>query len=596
MTRLKVGNEDFLVASLIDRCPSTMMLRELVMNAIEASADSSKRQVSIRIIKWNGVDKLSIWNTGQGMSVTELRDACDISSSVDKIQSLDENFGMGAKVSSLKANKLGMRYRSNKNGTVSEVVMGQEIDPVTRKSKYLRFDYPETTTNWPDVLDVTEAVKEEGIDVSEDWTEVVLFGNTEKQNTVKDPFDGNPSVPKRWIGNMLYQRFFRLPEGLKITLEDGTNQRGGNRNFDTFHNKLTRLSKEFKDHVSHEMITTEEGLKINYYFDGMDTGGHSYSYRGNVASDIAFCGVSFKNEIYDYRGGPSWYVTSAKLGIPFGQRHISVVVELPDNTPVIPDGYRETIKWNDYAKQNVKIEEYASIIRDNIPEWLKKKIEQFSPKKSTSEDIEDKLRELLKNLNVISKTLLSSKEGTSVSQSGDKKVSHMRKGILKNRDTISKAPNRPLTEIQGTQSAMRKAGVQIPKFVSIYTEEQLKTHPDLVGRAAKYIRETNEIYLNMLYPQIEMMKTLLKKEFLSQSTSEEEVDDEVALTVEDIFKLKIGSAVVFVLSKKGNNDWEFEDQENAWSEESLSIVADFWQDDLKDARNRLSRAFKRLSA
>ena len=82
----------------------------------------------------------------------------------------------------------------------------------------------------------------------------------------------------------------------------------------------------------------------------------------------------------------------------------------------------------------------------------------------------------------------------------------------------------------------------------------------------------------------------------SSDYHEEEVDDEVALTVEDIFKLKIGSAVVFALSKKGNNDWEFEDQENAWSEESLSIVADFWQDDLKDARNRLSRAFKRLSA
>ncbi len=596
MTRLKVSNEDFLVASLIDRCPSTMMLRELVMNAIEASNKSKEKLIKIRVAKWNNTEKLSIWNSGPGMSDSELRKACDMSSSVDKIQSLDENFGMGAKVSSLKANKLGMRYRSNKNGNVSEVVMGQEIDPVTRKGIYMRIDYPDSNTNWPDVLNVTKEVKEEGIDISSDWTEVVLFGNSEKQNTVKDPFEGNPSVPKRWIGNMLYQRFFSLPEGLKITLEDGTNQRGGNRNFEPFHSKLVRLSKEFKEHVSHESVETEEGLKINYYFDGADTGGHSYSYRGNVASDIAFCGIVYKDEIYDHRGSNSWYVTSAKLGIPFGQRYISVTVELPDSTPVIPDGYRETIKWNDYAKQDVKIEEYASIVRDNIPEWLQKKIDEFSPKKSTSEDIEEKLKELLKNLNVITKTLTSSQEGKGANNSGETKVHHIREGAKRNRETNIKSPNRPLTEIQGTHNALRKQGVQIPQFISIYTEEQLKTHPDLAGRAAKYVRETNTIYLNMIYPQIEMMKILLKKEFVSQGSSEEEVDDEISLAVEDNFKLKLGSAVVFALSKKGNDDWSFEDQEDAWSEESLSIVADFWQDDLKEVRARLNRSFKRLSA
>jgi hypothetical protein len=34
---LLVSDEEFLVASMIDRCPKTMMLRELLMNAIEAA-------------------------------------------------------------------------------------------------------------------------------------------------------------------------------------------------------------------------------------------------------------------------------------------------------------------------------------------------------------------------------------------------------------------------------------------------------------------------------------------------------------------------------------------------------------------------------
>ena len=98
MTKLKVNNTDFLVASLIDRCPNTMMLRELVMNAIEASSKAKIKSILIRVSKWKGAEKLSIWNTGPGMTFNELRNACDISSSLNKTQSLDENFGMGAKV------------------------------------------------------------------------------------------------------------------------------------------------------------------------------------------------------------------------------------------------------------------------------------------------------------------------------------------------------------------------------------------------------------------------------------------------------------------------------------------------------------------
>ena len=110
------------------------------------------------------------------MSFSELRNACDISSSINKIQSLDENFGIGAKVASLKANKLGMRYRSNKEGVVAEIVMGQDLDPVSRKPIYQRFDYPDgTTTNFPDVADVTETVKEEKIDLEELSNKFFIF-------------------------------------------------------------------------------------------------------------------------------------------------------------------------------------------------------------------------------------------------------------------------------------------------------------------------------------------------------------------------------------------------------------------------------------
>ena len=46
-----------------------------------------------------------------------------------------------------------------------------------------------------DIAEVTAQVRAEGGDLSEDWTEVVLFGLRADQDTVQDPYDGEPAVP-----------------------------------------------------------------------------------------------------------------------------------------------------------------------------------------------------------------------------------------------------------------------------------------------------------------------------------------------------------------------------------------------------------------
>src|SRR5438045_3245608 len=125
ITPLQVGDEDFIVASMIERCPKTMMVRELMMNAIEAArlAREGNRIIEISAVEHEGVQKLVMWNTGPGMDAKELLTICDIASSLGKEMSLSGNFGMGAKVASLPSNKLGMRYRSCKEGRVYEVIL-----------------------------------------------------------------------------------------------------------------------------------------------------------------------------------------------------------------------------------------------------------------------------------------------------------------------------------------------------------------------------------------------------------------------------------------------------------------------------------------
>ena len=111
---LKVADTDFLVTSAIERCPSTMMPRELIMNAIEAAHQDVSGKGEIRIIakklpQFPGIIKLAIWNNGPGMSDLDLLHIGNIAASLKPL-ALDKNFGMGAKVASLNINHFGLRY------------------------------------------------------------------------------------------------------------------------------------------------------------------------------------------------------------------------------------------------------------------------------------------------------------------------------------------------------------------------------------------------------------------------------------------------------------------------------------------------------
>jgi hypothetical protein len=209
---LRVADEAFLVASTIERCPKTMMVRELIMNAIEAAtqAPEGSQIIEIRPKEIGGTQKLCIWNTGPGMSSEELHGICDLAASIGKEKGLDENFGMGAKVASLPSNRFGLRYRSCKGGVVSEVILCQ------REGIYGRLRRQSESGTYEEVFDVTQTCQTEGYNLEQDWTEVVLFGNRPDQNTLRDPYDGNPTVAGQWLADYLYHRFYRLPAGLVV--------------------------------------------------------------------------------------------------------------------------------------------------------------------------------------------------------------------------------------------------------------------------------------------------------------------------------------------------------------------------------------------
>ncbi len=313
---------------------------------------------------------------------------CDIASSIRKQQSLEQNFGMGAKVATLPSNRHGVRYRSCAQGTVHEVVLGQ------RGGVYGRILRPSPVTGQlVEILDVTATAERS---LAYDWTEVVLLGNHPDQDTVINPYDGAPPMPAHWIAEELYYRFFRISPAVELVLFPGVQNQPQPRRFATL---SERASHEYD---RYEAVSATDGITIHYFYDAPSAMDPMLTHAslGAMAPCEGKAGVIFKNEIYMPVGGWRWLQGAPIFGIPFGAANISVFIELPETHPILPDGYRQFLRYKDGTQAHVEAAHFAGLVRDYRPEWLIEIIGQMSPDSRHIDPVRNELDVLLRELRV----------------------------------------------------------------------------------------------------------------------------------------------------------------------------------------------------
>lgn len=587
VTALEVADEEFLVASLIERCPKTMMLRELMMNALEAArhAPLGRRLVEISCFQMDGVSKLAMWNTGPGMDAPELLKICNIASSLGKEKSLTGNFGMGAKVASLPSNQRGMRYRSCKNGQVHEVILCKRDGIYGRLRRY----HP-GTGEYLEVVEVTDLAVDEGRTTAEDWTEVVLFGNAPEQDTVKDPYNGDPEQDAQWLATYLYHRFYRLPDGVKVMLMKGTNKLDGNRQFEPIPARLRHFER-------YEAVPLQNGMKIHYLYDApydKATGsGHNRSISGAVASAVSTCAVIYKDEMYDVRKGRNWTFDAPIFGIPFGPKHISVHIELPDNFPVVPDAYRQFLRHAAGEQPHVDAADFAEIVRDNRPEWLIELIRSFAPESASSDEIRDELQKLLNHLRVKRVSPKVAPQGNMTVASGGGPAVDIAGGTTKGGGGDGSRPKPTDLSVLPTgakRAEMFKNLERAPEIIPLYSEAEIE-EKGIKGRAARYVMEAGQLFVNMTYPAIGDMKAQLEADYAG--ANDLEVMRELAhKSAETTMILRVGRTVVYALAKQLNKEWDQKALETASSPESLSMAADDFGDAMQNARRAIGKALR----
>ena len=564
VTQLRVGDESFLVASMIERCPKLMMLRELVRNALEAAATApaGARQVRLSAIPIEGVPKLAIWNTGRGMDAAELFGMCDIAASIRKEHRLDQNFGMGAKVASLPSNRHGLRYRSCHDGVVHEVLLG------CRDGIYGRLRRAAPDGTWQDVLDATADAVAEGRELSYDWTEVVLFGNAAGQDTLRDPYRGEPGMPAYWLAEELAYRFYRIEDGVELLLDT----QGGCR----FEPLAERIPRDYSRSAS---VTLPDGVVLHYVHDAPlpETAGRSQAGRGALFPVHGAAGLIYKDELYDVHRWQQWLHMAPIFGVPFAARSISVFIEIPDGYGIVPDGYRQFLRYAGADQAQVICRHFAEAVHLNRPDWLIEIIDSQAPAAQVSDEIYADLGRLLRALRVRRRPrALPTAAGSGPSDPQEA-------GPAADAAPEPHQPSDPPDDMDFEPP---------PEILLLRDKDEIEAR-GVTDWAGRYYPETHQLFLNGLYPVVAEMQQLLEAEF-AWAADGEAVRRHALRLAEQSMAGRIGRLLVFALSKHGR--WQDSDMQHAISVQTLSLVAEDYVQNLPAARADMQAMLSRSHA
>lgn len=562
ITRLRVGDEAFLVAATIERCPKSMMIRELLQNALEAAATAPQgdRRVEFSAVSVAGARKLAIWNTGRGLTADELYRMCDIAASINKETGLDANFGMGAKVAALPSNRHGLRYRSCRDGVVHEVMLGK------RDGVYGRVHQPGPDGRPTEIVEATAAARAQGREAGQDWTEVVLLGNRADQDTVADPYDGQPRSPALWLVDAIASRFFRFPAGIQVTLLPGL------RPGQTAARVVRGTERRLAALEHHERVALPGGIAIHYAYDPLDADRAAPNQGTPAAARAAegMAAIAFRGEIYNLLRGPLWRREAPSFGVATGARHVSVVIELPPNYPVQLEGYREFLRYRADMQRQLRLLDFAALAAEHLPGWLKEILDRNSPSASLVIDARFAMEELLRELGVTRQ-----RSARLVAPEADPAAPKPPAAAA-----ADAAP--PPAKAEDDPDAPPRMLFETAPEIFLLREPAEIADGGLTHRAACYYPESHQLHMNMAYPAVTTLARMLA------GAENGDAIPPAALTVAERFTvMRVGRALVHALAKRGHpREWNEAQLRTLFSRECLTLAADdvhAWLADARDA-------------
>jgi len=570
---LTVKNVGFILEKLGHGCEPLQFLRELTQNAIEAISAAKVPGEIIWDVDWNwyelnGAYKLSVSDTGVGMTGAEMVDFINkLSSSVHE-QSLDGNFGIGAKIAAAPRNKYGVKYLSWKNGSGAMIHFWR--DPSSGIYGLKQFERQDQT--FREYIEVEDDIKPEGI--NRHGTMVILLGNKEDENTMQAPA-GSPA-PSRWIAKYLNSRYFQFPDIVTVKAREGWEypRSDGDRNklrTVTGQSKYLAQRSTARGHVPLENAIAHWWILENT--DALAQESNYYASLGHVAA-------LYKNELYEMSSGRSATAQLQQFGVIFGSRRVVIYIEPqpPPGVLLAPDASRtkllldsEPLPWAEWFAQ----------FREQMPREIEELVRESAPGGQNidqAKSIRDRLKPLLE-LFKLSRYRLSARGPLFVDEGA--RTRGGRANSERNTDSPTETKGKPGGK-GGSDSDIyvlfeKRAGARgekveadiFPKVQWISLSDGSRNAGDLEDRAARYIRDQNLLLMNVDFRGFNDIVQWWCKELKSHH-------DTVGIKqiVQDIvqvwFQQALVETVIRVQALEGSPEWNAQQIQQALSEEALT--------------------------
>ena len=315
---LSVANPTFLLERLGSECTDLQGLRELTVNGLDAIAAPGDRDGGRVVwdLDWLRFDasggrvrKLSVTDTGTGMTPEQLRHYINQLASSGREQSAAGNFGVGAKVAAGSRNPHGLEYRSWYRGHGALVCFKRHrdgrwgLEPQRWTDGRTDFWRPLDEHDKPWLL--------RGHDHG---TQVVLLGQHERHDTTQ-PADSVTDGRRHWITRYLNGRFLRLPARIEVLVREQHRLEPG---------QLRRIDGE-QHHVERHAIAAGE-MQLSDAIARwwvLDDDHHGRRREASLWASTGHAAAVFGDELYDAlaqtRGG---YGRLQDFGIRFGYERV----------------------------------------------------------------------------------------------------------------------------------------------------------------------------------------------------------------------------------------------------------------------------------
>lgn len=570
-----VRNAPFALDLWAQGCPPNQFVREFTVNGIEAIAayrqaiDPSFRGELLWTIdptyEQVGLTKLACIDTGIGMSAPEMPDYLNDLASSGKHQSLDANYGIGAKVSAAVSNPLGVVYASWQDGVGHTVELGRDEAGTWGMRQHRRPDGDVTA-----VVPVPPDLKPPELGEADHGTVVTFLGETEEQDTTLAP---RGERGERWIAKTLNQRFYELPEWVTVRVRE-IKVAGQARSV------RFRVVRGQRHHLDQHTIAAGsrefEGATVHWRI--LDDNHEERTKQANIWASTGHRACLFQGELFEMataaRGG---YEKLKEFGIRFGMERVVLYVEPHvDGSRVSQDNVRTQVKLDG---EPLPWERYAQQFEEQMPDELRVFQEEIAAG-STHRDHSATVRERLADV-----AELFQIPRYKPADQGDRRVEEANLGGqagMTERPKRTRKPGGPtsggtagnvyaLFDTEDGRNARRVEAQALPEIKVDWVSVADKTREpgDLEDRAAQFDRRHSYLQINADFRGYRDILARWEKRYAGMAGARSAIEE----TAAGWWQQALEETILGVLALRGSQWWDERSTAEALSEISLTAAA-----------------------